>query len=193
MKNIDWDRVEGRQEGEFISPAPSGYIAMICTVEDREDKEYLEIWWDFAEGPFQGTNGDTFQRAGFWPTRLFKSYKETAWPYFKAFKTAVEESNRGYRFSCEDVRGLINKKVGVVLGEEEYEKNDGSIGKRLYVYQTRSVDSIRKGDYKTPDLKTLSGKPKSAGQKWASGQKSKYSPTGSGFSDIGEDDGELPF
>ena len=193
MRSIDWNSVEERQEGDFPSPAPGGYIATICTVEDREDKEYLEIWWDFVDGIFKGANGDTFQRAGFWPTKLFKSYKEKAWPFFKAFKTAVEESNHGYQFSCDDVKGLINKKVGVVLGEEEYEKNDGSIGKRLYVYQTRSVESIRKGDYKIPELKYLSGKQKPEKQKWGRAEKQGYSSKSFGFSEIGEEDGEIPF
>lgn len=193
MRSIDWEKVEERQEGEFQSPPPGGYIAMICTVDDREDKEYLEIWWDFAEGLFQGCNKDTFQRAGFWPTKLFKSYKEKAWPFFKAFKTAVEESNRGYQFSCDNVRGLVDKKVGVVLGEEEYEKNDGSIGKRLYVYQTRSVESIRKGEFKVPELKQMAGKQKNEPAAFGNTGRTSYSTSKSTFSEISEEDGKLPF
>ena len=192
MRHIEnWDDIQERQEGEYASPAPGGYEAVICVVEDREDKQYLEIWWDFLSGPFQGSNQETHRRAGFWPTRLFKSYKDKALPFFKSFCTAVEKSNPGYRFNDQNVLGLLNKHFGVVLGEEEYRKNDGSIGKRLYVHQVRSIKAIQDGDYKVPALKRLGGSAASA-------------PTGRGgicvypdsqeFQELnGGDDENLPF
>lgn len=157
MRKIDWNSVPDQQE--FERPVPGGYIAIICSVDDNEDREYLEIRWDFAEGPFKGANRGAFERLGWWPNRLFRSYKESALGMFKSFKTALEESNPGYSFDESDLRGLNRKKIGVVLGEEEYRKNDGSIGKRLYVYQTRSIQSIEDGGYKLPPLKTLSAAP----------------------------------
>lgn len=157
MRRIDWSSVPDQQE--FEKPVPGGYIAVICSVDDNEEREYLEIRWDFAEGPFCGANRATFERLGWWPNRLFRSYKESALGMFKAFKTALEESNPGYAFDEADLRGLARKRVGVVLGEEEYCKSDGNIGKRLYVAQTRSIQAIEDGDYKVPPLKTLAPAP----------------------------------
>ncbi len=175
MDNINWDNVSdptGR-------PVPGGYAAKIVKVEDVEEKQYIKIFWDFADGEFKGSNQSTYDRAGFWPITLIRSYKPAALPFFKGFKTAVENSNSGYTFR-NDPQSLVGKFFGVVLGEEEYEKNDGTTGKRLYVAESRSGQSIRSGDFKVPELKRLPGR----------------SNTGAPFpemSPIGEDDGELPF
>lgn len=188
MRTIDnWDDIQERQEGDYDLPEPGAYIAKICSVRDDENKEYLEICWDFSEGVYTGENQRTYTRAGFWPIRLFRSYKESALGFFKAFKTAVEESNPGYRFDTRAVRALEGKKMGVVLGEEEYRKNDGSVGNRLYVYQVRSVQAIRTGDFTVPEIKTL---------KRETGTRAMAVDVYPGereFAEIGEDDGELPF
>lgn len=151
----NWDSIQEQQPGEYNAPVPGGYTAIIVRVDDNEKKEYLAIEWDFISGEYRGANQETFDRAGFWPTVLRRSYKPTALGFFKAFKTAVEESNRGYIFSTQDVQALAGKRMGVVLGEEEYRKNNGKVGKRLYVYQVRSVKSIQDGDFKIPELKKL--------------------------------------
>lgn len=154
MRQIDnWDAIQ--ETDGFERPAPGAYIARIVSVEDVEEKEYLAIRWDFVEGIYKGENQATFDRAGFWPTVLRKSYKEKALGFFKAFKTAVEMSNSAYTFSTKYVQGLVGKYMGVVLGEEEYRKNNGDIDKRLYVHQVRSLKAIRDGDFKVPELKKL--------------------------------------
>lgn len=178
MRDIsNWDEIQEQNDGEFGSPKPGGYIARIVHVEDKEDKEYLQIEWDFEDGEFKGNNQDTYDRAGFWPIRLIRSYKPKALGFFKGFKTCVEVSNPGYVFDTKNVQGLVGKLFGVVVGEEEYKKNNGAVGRRLYVSATRSVKSIRDKDFTVPELKKL--------------------PIQSGtdlpkFSEI-EDDGELPF
>ena len=96
MNKINWDEVQ--EASEFDNPKPGAYIATICRVEDVEEKEYLLIEWDFAEGTYKGNNNDTFARAGFWPIQLRRSYKPSALGFFKSFKTALEDSNPGYRF-----------------------------------------------------------------------------------------------
>lgn len=185
MKAIDWDSVQERQEGEFDNPPPGGYIAVITGVRDNEEKEYLEIQWDYTQPPYIGTNADTFARAGFWPTVLFRSYKPKALPFFKSFKTALEGSNPGFRFEEKALDHMIGKKIGLVLGEEEYIKQStGEVKNRLYVYQVRSVKSILDKDFKVPAKKTLPGSA-------ASG-----TPKGYGVPVTAEesfDDGELPF
>lgn len=156
MRQIDnWDEIQEQQPGQFDNPAPGGYIARIVNVEDNEKREYLRIEWDFAEGEYKGNNVETFNRAGFWPIALIRSYKPKALGFFKAFKTSVELSNRGYFFDCANPTGLAGKLMGVVLGEEEYVKGSGEVSKRPYVYQVRSVKAIQDGDFKVPELKKL--------------------------------------
>ena len=155
MDNINWDDVRERQPGDYDQPNPGAYSARIVNVEDDEKKKCLHIEWDFDEGEYKRNNAETFNRAGFWPIVLHRSYKPTAQGFFKAFKTSVEASNRGYIFR-NDPPSLEGKLMGVVLGEEEYVNGKGELRTRLYVYQVRSVKAIQSGDFKVPELKKLS-------------------------------------
>lgn len=190
MKKIDWDNVQ--EASGFENPAPGAYIAVICGVEDNEQKEYLRISWDFADGEYKDSNRDTYNRAGFWPIQLIRSYKPKALGFFKAFKTALEESNPGYRFDEANLQAMIGKRFCVVLGEEEYQSNDGTIKARLYVYQTRSLEAYRKGDFKVPPLKELSGG-KPSPSAWGGTISGSDTPGyADSFSNM-TDDGPLPF
>ena len=181
MRKVDWNNVNEAQD--FDNPTPGAYIGVITMVEDVESKEYLKVDWDFAEGQYKGNNRETHDRAGFWPYAIIRSYKEKALPFFKAFKTALEDSNRGYFFEEDNLRAMVGKRIGVVLGEEEYEKKKGGIGKRLYVYQTRSVEAIQKGDFTVPELKKLQAADNNAN--------AYYTPTQ--FAPVDDNDSELPF
>lgn len=155
MRKIDWNNVQ-ETTGGFTSPEPGGYIAQITAVDDVESKEYLLIEWEFASGEWKGENGKTYARAGFWPTPYFASYKDSALGFFKHFKKSVEESNRGYLFSEDNVQGLRGRYFGVILGEEEYQKKDGTIGTRLKATNSASIQDIQTGNFKVPKKKTLS-------------------------------------
>lgn len=190
MKKIDWDNVQ--EASGFENPAPGAYIAVICDVEDNEQKEYLRVKWDFTDGEYKDNNRDTCDRAGFWPIQLIRSYKPKALGFFKAFKTALEESNPGYWFDEVNLPAMIGKRFCVVLGEEEYQSNDGTIKTRLYVYQTRSLEAYRKGDFKVPPLKELSGG-KPSPSAWGGTISGSDTPGyADAFSDM-TDDGPLPF
>lgn len=180
MRHIDnWDAIQ--EAGETERPIPGAYIAVIRGVEDLEDKEYLAIRWDFAEGAYKGANQETFDRAGFWPTVLRRSYKDSALRYFKSFKTSVEMSNKGYIFDDRNVQKLVGKYFGVVLGEEEYRKSNGDLSTRLYVAQVRSAKAIRDGDFKVPAYKRLEA------------EAPAMPPEPSGFTPVQEDGGDVPF
>lgn len=45
--------------------------------------------------------------------------------------------------------------MGVVLGEEEYQANDGTIKTKLVVSKFTSIDKIREGDFEIPPKKLL--------------------------------------
>lgn len=155
MKNINLDEVQEAQE--FSRLPIGGYICGIVRAEDIPEKEYLRIEYDIAEGEFKNYYRQQSQRNPDWNWGgvLIRSYKDKALPFFKAFTTAVEKSNSGYKFDS-DEKKLARKMVGLVLGEEEYTKQSGDIGTRLYVASVHSVESIKAGKFKVPELKRLS-------------------------------------
>lgn len=160
----DWDSIEERQDGDYNNPTPGGYIVKITAVNDKEEKQYLEISYDFAEGEFKGEYQRVYDRSGFWPGTFIRSYKQRALPFFKGFKTCLETSNRGYQFNTRSLDSMIGKYLGLVLGEEEYWSSQyGEIRKRLRVDQVRSVQAIRDGDFKVPVLKKYKDVPPTSG------------------------------
>lgn len=175
MKNVNWETVQD----EIRRPVPGGYAAKITHVEDNEEKEYLKIEWEFAEGEFKGVNKETADSFGFWPMPFFCSYKEKALRFFKGFKTAVEMSNRNFVFK-NDPQSLVGKYIGVVLGEEEYLNSKGELKTRLYVAEKRSGKAIRDGEFEIPAIKRLNPAANAA-------------PAAQNFSMIEDDDADLPF
>lgn len=188
MRQVDnWDAIEERQDGSFQNPPPGGYVVQIVSVKDDETKECLKLDWDYTAPPWTGFNEQTFRRAGFWPTVLFRSYKESAMGFFKAFKTAVENSNPGYVFDWRNPLGLQGKYIGVVLGEEMYINKRGENKTRLYVDQVRSVQSIRDGDFKVPEIKD-----KTNNSTGSSSRQDSAPAASNPFQEL-DDDGPLPW
>ena len=73
-------------------------------------------------------------------------------------QTSLAESNDKVNLS--DPHSWKGKYVGVVVGDEEYESNSGTVYTRPYVNYICSTGRIRKGEnqpggYKIPKLKTL--------------------------------------
>lgn len=152
MKRINWNEVE--EVKEYERPSAGGYVCRITAVHDEAEKEYLKVEYDIAEGEHAGYFRRLYENRGFWAGSFLKSYKEKALPFFKGFLTAVAKSNPGFQFEDDEnrLRGML---IGLVLGEEEYRGNDGTVKKRLYVDQIRSVNGIRGGEWELPDLKRL--------------------------------------
>ena len=154
MKNINLNNVQEAQDFERVKPG--GYVCGITAVEDVPSKEYLRIEYDIAEGNLKNYYRNLYNSKGFWLGNFIRSYKDSALPFFKAFITAVEQSNMGYHWN-NDEKTLTRKLIGLVLGEEEYKANDGSVKTRLYVARVTSAEKIRKGDFTVPPLKKLAG------------------------------------
>lgn len=153
MKNVGLDKVE-EAKASFSRPGAGGYVAKVTLIDDMPQKEYLWIELDIAEGEFKDYYTDLYKARAYWGLNDLKSYKESALPFFKGMITAFEQSNPGFKFNY-DEQTLKGKLVGIVLGEEEYERNNGEIGTKLKVKQYLSADKIRKGDFKVPPKKTL--------------------------------------
>lgn len=157
MKSIDLSNV--KEAGDFSRPTPGAYICGIYDVEDFAKQEYLKVTYDIIEGEFKGYYKELRENNPdwTWAGAYVKSYKEKALPMFKRFCTAISRSNGNFVFDGgkvnKDEKTLKGKKIGLILGEEEYEGNDGTIKKRLYVVREFSIDKI--DEQKVPELKKL--------------------------------------
>lgn len=160
MRKIDNYNEVQASTGEFARPQAGGYICKIVNVTDvpydsnTGKGDYLKIEYDFTDGELKGYYAKLNDDWGFWGGSFIRSYKEKALGMFKQFTNCLEQSNPNYNWNW-DEQGLNGKLIGLVLGEEEYEKNDGSIGNRLYVKNVKTVEQIQNGDFKVPELKAL--------------------------------------
>lgn len=159
MKRIEnWENIQ--ESTSFKRLAPNGYIVKILKVEDHPEKEYLKIYFDIFKGDDKGYfkkqyDGDT-RKEKKWPNAgtFIRSYKDSAASMFKGFTNAVEKSNKGYQWNF-DEKTLVNKVVGLIIADEQYQNQKGQVRVRNYVAAVRSVETIEKGEYEIPALKEL--------------------------------------
>ena len=161
MKTINLDNVQ--EFAKFKNPV-GGFICEIKTVEDVPDKEYLKVGYDIAEAitddqkEFVGMYARRKAERDFDYPVTIVSYKETSLPFFKGFVTALENSNDGYKWDNDETK-FIGKRIGFVIGEEEYEGQDKNgapkVKVRTYVAERHSVDAIKAGDFDVPEFKKL--------------------------------------
>ena len=183
--------------GEYARLPAGGYVCKITKVEDVAAKEYLRVSFDIYEGEYRGWYRDQreeLEDRGYnasYVGTVIRSYKDSALGFFKAFIAAVDESN-GTQFGPTVESGLDEQKlvgclVGFVISYEEYQKNNGNIGQRERVAYQKSIQKIRDGDFKVPELKRLNG-PSAATA--SSGTQTAAAQT---FADLDDDDSDLPF
>ena len=145
MKAINnFDKIQ--ESGSFEKLPVGGYIIKILAVDDVPEKEYLKIFFDINDGEKKGFFQKAFKEdtraEKKWPNAgsFIRSYKEKALPMFKGFTNAIENSNKGYKWNF-DEKSLVNKIVGVVIGEEtsnsqclkSSEQWECSIGEKTYL------------------------------------------------------------
>ena len=182
MKPIkDFDKVQA--SGDFERLPAGGYVIRIQSAKDDHpqgatENSMLRITYDIAEGPEAGRYMNEPAENDY-RHQFIRSYKEKALGMFKAFTNALEESNPGYKWDWKE-QALTGKILGVVIGYEEYEANDGNIKERQRIASCISADRVRKGDFKVPELKKLESS-------------SRPTPSGipEGFSPLNDPD--LPF
>ena len=159
MKRIEnWDSIV--ESTSFKRLTPNGYIVKILKVEDHPDKEYLKIYFDVNGGEDKGYFKSQFEKdtrkERKWPNAgtFIRSYKDSAASMFKGFINAIEKSNKGYQWNF-DEKTLVNKVVGLIIADEQYQNQKGQVRVRNYVAAVRSVETIEKGEYEIPALKEL--------------------------------------
>jgi len=159
--------------GETQRMPGGGYVCRVMAVRTsgtdsygREidyvnDKKYVKLIWDVAEGDFANKFSDDYF-AGEDKDYAHRFY--LSWKNYGALKgtlQAFDESNPGFdAYAAADAQQwalFIDKYIGLVFGEEEYMANDGTIKTRLGLPRAKSVQDIRDGKYRVPPLKKLDG------------------------------------
>lgn len=159
MKKINnFDEIQ--ESTGFRRLSPGGYICAIYHVEDVPNKEYLKVDFDIVKGDEKGYfkklyDSDT-RKDKQWPNAgtTYRSYKDNAIPMFKGFITAIEKSNKNFKWAWDESK-LEKKYFGAVIGEEEYQNQKGAVKVRNHVVGIRSVEAIESGDFDIPELKKL--------------------------------------
>jgi len=151
------------------------------SVAKKSGMPMLVIEFDIAEGEEKGYYKDLYDKfGGEWRgvyRQLTQDVDGNCSPFFKGVITSIEESNDRYKFDFNE-RTLIGKRFGGVFGEEEYLARDGQVKSSVKLMFFRTVEAIRKGDFKVP-VKKMVIQPKGGAM-----------PSG-GFTDIKPED--IPF
>jgi len=168
---------------------PGGYVCAVTGAWDVPDKQYLRVEFDIVDGPMRGFYTELRKRVEWNVGYFILSYKDSAASIFKHFLSRIEASNPGFKADdfSNDEKVFRGKYIGLVLFEEEYEGNDGTVKTRI----TRmpdycSVEDIRAGAFKLPPLKKLKAR---RGGDVAPGP---VPPPSADFDEIAGDD-DLPF
>lgn len=167
MLNIDkkvWEKTEAKEFGEYENLELGGHEIVIRSADKYTGKtgnESLRVQVDIAKGDKQE---GFFQKQFDNDTRTDKTWSNSATKYYslkeenlsmlKGFITAVENSNKGFKFDMDETK-LAGKKVAGQFGWEEYQKQDGSIGVATKLVQIRSIDKL--DEIKIPKVKKLDG------------------------------------
>lgn len=162
VKKLNWQNIQSSSDGGFEALPAGPYVAKIVDMVDNEQREYVEVVFDIAEGPKAGYYSDDWGKQHPYAHHFFMSYKDTALGMLKGRLEAIQKSNPGFDpFAAWDAGRLDmfnNRIVGINLQEEEYETRSGDIRTRLNVCQVVEAQMVRDGKVKTRDKKTLNGR-----------------------------------
>lgn len=175
-----------------------GYIAKIMDCKEESSVtgyRWLAISFDISEGEHAGHFAEQYRANtsenkkwrgtynAFIPEEDSQYYEENL-NRFKTMIANIEESNQGYHWDW-DEKKLKGKTVGVIFGEKEFKTESGEIIILTECRGIRSVECIRGGKFKVPQLKTLSS--------GAPVQASYTANTTDLFTGVVDNDDDLPF
>ncbi len=186
----NWDNV---QEPSNRPKLPLGcYVVkiMAAIVEDGSFGQALSVRFDINEGDYAGFYYKDYSASQNidkkWGGRKYvyipmddgSEADERTKSNFKAFVTAVEQSNLGYSWDW-DEKSLVGKVVGVVMRNEEWSFN-GRHGWSVRPFRFTSADKVRNGMASCPPDKPLQR------ETTADAQSTGYTP-------VQVDNSDLPF
>lgn len=166
------EKIEGYDEaqaltGEYEMLEAGGYICKIVSAKEEKSstgKRMLVLALDIADGEkkdfFKNRFKEDTRTDKKWPASgIYRQMLEgeKAAGYLKGMMTSLEESNKNFKWDWDESK-LKDLKCGAIFGEEEYEKNDGSIGTTVKIKFIRSVKCIQEGNFKVPEIKKIAKK-----------------------------------
>lgn len=167
MLNINskvWEETEAIEYGEYETLELGGHACIIRNADiytGQTGNQSLRVQVDID---ITDKQANFFQKQFDNDTRSDKKWSNGATKYYslkeenlgmlKAFTTAVENSNTGFKFDMDETK-LKGKKIVGVFGWEEYEKQDGTVGVATKLTQIRSLDKLN--EIKIPKVKKLDG------------------------------------
>ena len=168
-----------------------GYVCKILSVEIQENTwgEKMIISFDIEEGEQKGFYARNYKEQDTEDKKWKGNYRVSVpcddgsekdnriMSMFKAFIQKVEDSNNGYHWDWDESK-LKGKLVGIIFNEKEWEFN-GRTGFFTNPRFTATVQDIRDGNFKIPDIQYLNGQ-------------SETPQGGDGFANVSDNE-ELPF
>ena len=162
----DYATTQAYTEGAALPKG--GYVCKIldATLKTGGYGDYIQIAYDIAEGEhkdyFMNLYKASKKEDKKWSTYFLLNIpkddgsEKDGWTKrtFKTFTTALEDSNEGYHFDWDEAK-FKGKLVGGLFHYEEYQRNDGKVGRATKMKNACSVEKIRSGNYKLPDDKLL--------------------------------------
>ena len=126
---------------EYKTIRPGGHRCLIHKVEEcnaRNGSEYIKVTFDTT---FDDIDPEVYMKKWRSDTRTDKKWGGVmtifitdpdgfTTPQFKGFCTSLEQSNPGYKINWDDstTASMAKKVIGLVFREEEFEKQDGTVG-----------------------------------------------------------------
>ncbi len=147
-----------------------GYIAKILDCKEESSVngyKWLCISFDIAEGEHKGHFAEQYKANtdenkkwrgkfnAFIPDESSQYYADNL-ARFKTMISNIEESNKGYHWDWDETK-LKGKLCGVIFGEKEFQTENGDVLILTECRGIRSVNCIKEGKFKVPNLKTLNG------------------------------------
>ena len=168
IKNFEDVKAAG---GQIENLPAGGYVCEIKKCSEDPNKRgtgsHLTIQFDVCEGENSGWFANDWKAQDredkFWHGVINQNVPDESSPkydmqcrFFKSFTNTIEESNPGYHWDWNEA-GLKGKRIGVIFGEAEKQSSKGTVYIITRAESICSVDAIRKGSFKVPELKKLSG------------------------------------
>lgn len=173
LNDKGYNDVPAANPGEFVKLPAGGYICRIINAELIKSKAgnlMLVLAIDIADGQFAGhfkaltINAQKFDankkwdNSGIYRQLLCDNSNQRISSFFKGLITCIEKSNDNFKVNINNFEpdSLRGKLCGFIFGEEEYEKRDKSVGIKTVIKFPKTLDDIKNGNFKFPELKKLS-------------------------------------
>ena len=148
MPKVDFSKVEESGGGGFQQLPEGGYVMRITRIEPHEDREYVFVEWDVAEGEWR----DWAKGSNFPPHDVVSWKNDAALSMTKHKLHVLADDNPGFdaegAFGRDDWRAFEGKVFGAVVRKRLYTKRDGTDGEGIEVGTWKRASEIRTGDWK---------------------------------------------